>query len=294
MTVLEQHPDVSGLKRIKLIPEDVRILLNYNFLKCSNGVFFDLGEQHFDIVVFSVFLDQQCLDYVLNQLKGKKVLIIVHHFFDMNCGYDEENPGMDTFFYESSLYKKLYNNGVQICVLHFPCDINSSKINTHKSFFQNIFGSLKLHEPVHTFPFGEMGYYAYIKKEQLHSVSQYPKIIYYGKQYESFEEAIKKLETICDERPLKVAVWAGMISSTEILKEIEKQMYDLCICGDVLLRNKSERSSEMLNYLENMSVNVFCISHYQSELFALKDLAKELEPTTDAQMIVLEDRTLWK
>ncbi|MBR5236980.1 MAG: Nif3-like dinuclear metal center hexameric protein [Clostridia bacterium] len=294
-SVLERYNDTSGLKRIGSVSEDVRSLFSSEFLKYANGLFFDLKDREIDTVVFSVFLDQNCLDYVLNQLDGKKVLIVVHHFFDIDCGYQESSSGTDSFFCEPELYKRLYASKVQICVLHLPLDINSSRINTHKSFLENVWGAKKLQQAIYSFPFAEMGYYLHLEKEAFNFVEQFDKILYYGNQYANCNDAIQGLRTICDSRPLKVAVWSGMTNTTDILKEMENQKCDFCLCGDVIIRNRSDRSAKVLTYLENMPLNVFCVSHYQSELFALKDLAKKLESLKkDLHVHVIEDKEIWK
>ncbi len=295
MSVLKQHGDSSGLKRINRIPENIRSLLSNEFLALANGLFFNLEDRDIDTVVFSVFLDQNCLNYVLNQLNGKRALIVVHHFFDIDCGYPDKRLGSDTFFAESELYKRLYANEIQICVFHLPLDINSSEINTHKSFLENLWGSAQNPKsPIYTFPFGELGYYLSLGKEALSFVEHFDEILYFGKQYESCEDAIQSLKSLSDRRLLKVAVWAGMTSSTDILKEVENQKCDFCICGDVIIRNQSSRSAEVLNYLNNMPLTVFCVSHYQSELFALKDLAKKLDNIKDLDIHIIEDKKIWK
>lgn len=281
MHILENVPDESMRKRRTLIDSRAERFISDEFLDKMNGmVFRGNGGRSYSVIACSVFLDEVCVKTLLKQDKNQKILLFTHHFLDVDCGRPGTETGVGFSFVGVEALRELYHRGIQICSIHLPLDLNQSLVNTHRIFARQL--GLRLEEDLLEYPFGGMGYVACsaeFSRERIASL--FPEVTLYGKA--APEEDPKA----------RIAVVAGMISSPEMLKKIEERNCKILICGDVLLRNGSERKKQMEAYLRQTSLSIYCVSHYQSEFWALKELARQV---TGAGMktLMIYDGAIWK
>lgn len=277
MSILNQYEDSSMLRRRPLIGMRSEKVMRTEFLKKMNGIVFDKEFDSVDTVIFSAFLDERCVSYIETFPREEKILLITHHFFDMDCGTPGKNNGRTFSFLEYERLIRLYDRNVQICSIHLPLDVNSSRINTHAALCRKVWKMTG--RDLLKYSFGNMGYE--IEGVQLiPPEKEFHQIAEYG----------------CGANPAhnKIAVVSGVISNAEMLQTMVRRGCGVCICGDVLVRNQSERTREMEKFLNTLPMSVYCISHYQSEIPALEEMAMELKAIPEVRVIVMKEEELWK
>lgn len=281
MHLLETIPDASMQKRRALIDCTVESFLSTQFLDQMNGAVFRAKDDRVcSVIACSVFLDKICVDTLLKQEEKRNIFLLTHHFFDIDCGRPGTDSGRGFSMVDAEALRELYLRGIQICSVHLPLDLNQSPVNTHRAFARRL--GLLPEDDLLDYPFGKMGYVVRSTEAFRNCFSGlFPEVVSYGKILPA------------EEPETGIAVVAGMISSPEMLKKIEVRGCKILICGDVLLRNGSERTRQMEAYLQQTSLSIYCVSHYQSEFWALKELAERVAGP-GMETLLIYDRKLWK
>jgi hypothetical protein len=96
-------------------------------------------------------------------------------------------------------------------------------------------------------------------------------------------KAIKYGAPLLETKQIKrVGIMAGMISSIEQLAQIEL-CCDICVCGDLFIRDNSRRYIDMEKAIAQSSIPYICLSHNISEsqvfMYGLFPLLKSFFPS---------------
>lgn len=281
MHLLGTIPDASMQKRRALIDCTAESFLSAQFLDQMNGAVFHAKDDRVcSVIACSVFLDKICVNTLLKQEEKRNIFLLTHHFFDIDCGRPGTDSGRGFSMVDAEALRELYLKGIQICSVHLPLDLNQSSVNTHRAFARRL--GLFPEDDLLNYPFGKMGYVARSTEAFWdHFSGLFPEVVSYGKMLPA------------EEPETGIAVVAGMISSPEMLKKIEERGCKILICGDVLLRNGSKRTRQMEAYLQQTSLSIYCVSHYQSEFWALKELAERVAGP-EMETLLIYDGKLWK
>ncbi len=281
-SIMKEFTDHSMRKRRNLIEKTAERMFSQEFLEGMNGTVFPcVQDREYSVIACSVFLDDVCVKNLLSQQKEQNIFLLTHHFFDIDCGRPGTCSGTGFSMINIEKLRQLYDRGVQICSIHLPLDVNKSVVNTHRALTEQL--GLVPEKDLLEYPFGTIGYMvngSMFSEKQLRKM--FPDTISYG-------NVDQKLDL-----SKKIAVIAGMISSTEMLQRVEKQNCGILICGDVLLRNGSRRTKQIEEYISQTSLKIYCISHYQSEFWALKRLTELVAGCSDMLPLLIYDKELWK
>ena len=249
--IKEKHIiDYSMIKRKHLIRNNFYKKCCDDFLVIMNGLAYKSSEQ-IENICFATFLS----DNVIHQLDNSKfnqTLLIVHHLYDMTSGTPEKMNGVPFHFINEESICILEKRKISIYAVHLPLDLQKCKYNTSKALLNRITNKkVNISElRIKTLP--NIGY---ILEDGLdiNIFEKFKKIRRYGNK---------------NSNDLTVVV-GGVISNVNILQELEEQNIGKLVCGDVLLCVESERFYQIWNYLDKCNIDITCLTHELTELYAL-------------------------
>lgn len=254
--------DTSFSSRMHIFPNKVVSAMEPLFLKRFNGLMLK-SSKSIESVIASCFLCDDLIDEI--RLSGiRNALLICHHMLDIDAG----QPGMwnakgFTSISEGAL-DYLQANGISVYTIHLPLDANASSINTH----------LALCNTLEVFPCKELlireGFsLGYLANETPHwfklAQSHFTSVLTLGDRMKTVNQSTGLL-----------AVLAGMVSSVEMLEEIVSSGCNCLVCGDVLMRQKTERAIAINEWLKTAPIPIVCLSHKETEEKALYELLNKL------------------
>lgn len=246
--------DTSFSKRISMFDSKIQQRIQPDFRQSCNGLMLKSSET-ISCIAATCFL---CDEFVaeLRDTHITDTFVVTHHMMDIDAG----TPGLwnakGFFALSAESFNWLEANRISIYVLHLPLDANASEINTHAALCRRLsmtpMGTL-LYRPGY-----EMGYTVSVPKS-LYEIAKmrFARTVSFGQLPPS---------------PRCVAVLAGMVSSATMLEEISRCGCELLICGDVLLRQDTPRTREVVEWLHGQRLSILCLSHKETEEPALWEL----------------------
>lgn len=275
-----EESDNSISKRFSLFPTCIYNSFEKDFITRSNGLLFNNGEE-VQSIVFACFLSN-FIWKSLEESNLRDAIIITHHIYDIDAGDPFGGVGEGFSTISAEFFQWLRAHRISAYALHLPLDMNEKLINNHNSFCEKL--CIKITNSLLDFKRYTMGYLGEIEYCDFCNIRKiFKRVATYGK-------SLPERETY------NVAVLAGMISSVEMLKEISTHSIDVLICGDVLLRNGSERMRIIERYLfEECPYHIICVSHQWSEEIGLLKLMNHLEDNIkDVMFYFVNGEDRWK
>lgn len=254
--------DTSFSKRMHLFPEEVLSAISPLFLSRYNGLMLENCDEITGVAA-SCFLSDDAVDE-LRARNADRTLLICHHMLDIDAGQPGtwNARGFSAISAESLAYLKEKN--ISVYILHLPLDANRSPINTHLSLCRRV--GLRPQRDLLTRDGFTMGFLARGGPGWMAAAKRaFPASFVCGQDGGPQQDGGS------------AAVLAGMVSSVSMLEEIAETGCSCLVCGDVLLRQRTERAEHILRWLEAASLPVICFSHKRTEEPALEDLLTHLK-----------------
>lgn len=254
--------DTSFSSRMHIFPNCVVSAMEPMFLKRFNGLMLK-NTDNVESVIASCFLCDDLIEEI--KFAGvRNALLVCHHMLDIDAGQPGTwNAKGFTSISDESL-KFLQANGISVYTVHLPLDANASPINTHLALC-NTLELLPQKELLVREGFS-LGYLAKATPSWRDlAESRFTSVLMVGDgmKAESITTGV-------------LAVLAGMVSSVQMLEEIVDSGCNCLVCGDVLLRQKTERAITISKWLSAAPIPIVCLSHKETEEKALYELLKKL------------------
>lgn len=270
--------DISFQTRMHLFPPQILEHMSPAFRRCFNGLMLE-NSQEIRCLAAACFLSERVVEEI-RKTGLSDALLVCHHMLDIDAG----TPGTWNAKGFSALsqmsFQYLQERRISVYALHLPMDANASHINTHLSLCRVM--DLHPRKPLLLLRGIDMGYIAQASDRWSSLVhSAFPQRLVFNDLPES--------------PPEYVAVLAGMVSTTGMLEKIVSSGASCLVCGDVLLRQKTQRTEEISQWLARSNFPILCYSHKATEEHALQELLQELVqafPTLSARFLKGEKR--WK
>ena len=267
--------DTSFVKRISdYFNNHLISRFEHGFVGNCNGPMI-LGSALIERIYGATFLSDGTLVELIKQ-NPENSLLIVHHPLDIEGGIND----LDFIGYRavsSNLLLSYIEKGGNVYSLHLPLDVNKYEINTHSAFLKYL--SLQHNEisPLLTINNHEYGYMLNIEATPTEDIidlidKRCPRYLQYGASIDATKIT-------------RIGLLAGMISSLEQLRQIENIDCDLCICGDLFIRDGSKRYLDLHRAVSESNTSFICLSHNISEYqvfdYGLFPLLNSLFPKLD-------------
>jgi putative NIF3 family GTP cyclohydrolase 1 type 2 len=226
------------------------------FVDNCNGLMFR-GNNHIKNIYGTAFLSDDVL-LELCTVSCNNTLLIVHHPIDIEGGINDKSCKIGYKAVSNNLLYSFLERGNSIYVIHLPLDLNKYNINTHSSFFHslNIDGTI-IDNLIKTGEYN-LGYvfetspidFNFLVSIVRHTVN---------------ECFLVNVENNTPKSVSRIGLIAGMLSAIEQIKQIEDSGCEVCICGDLFIRDESNRYFEMKRAITKCLLPFICVSHNISE-----------------------------
>ena len=276
-------------KRAGLISESFRDCFEKSFFSKFNGLLLS-GADEVSLVVGTCFLSDETVFLVQKLLQelpqGQSIFLIAHHLFDIDAGIPGKWGAEGFRFISEDSIRALANGRVSVYIIHLPLDNNTSMINTHKSFCNTL--NLHIVGDLMDLDICPLGYVTQPKTNHQVNILQQCK--------DKFNEVVcyGRTKYIDCSSTTRIGVVAGMISSCSMLELIQEANCNVCVCGDVIIRDYSERALKILDYLKSSDLLAICVSHKQSEELAVNELVGYIGSRFDLKTRFLYGSSKWK
>lgn len=209
-------------------------------------------------VYTAVFPEKQVMKEVLKRSEGN-ALLFMHHpsIWDIN----QEPPFQ---LMDEELLEKFQDKKISIYTLHVPLD-NYSEYSTGRSLAEAL--EIEIEEPFAEYRGGKSGIIGKTRAKTLEEQSKiFQEIV--GHEVGIYPYGEKKIKN----QRIGMVTGGGMMKST--LKELNERGINTFITGLTIRNDHSEENHE---YAEKKEINLLGGTHYSTEKFACKKMAKYFE-----------------
>ena len=254
--------DTSFSSRMHIFPTNVVSAMEPLFLKRFNGLLLKSAES-VDRIIASCFL----CDDLIDEIKSSGIqnaLLICHHMLDIDAGQPGKWNAKGFTSISKEALEYLQANGISVYTIHLPLDANASLINTHLALCNAL--EVRPCKDLLIRKDFSLGYLANDTPHWLNlAQSRFTSVLTLGDTMKIKSQSTGLL-----------AVLAGMVSSVEMLEEIVNSGCTCLVCGDVLIRQKTERALAINKWLSTAPIPIVCLSHKETEEIALYELLNKL------------------